>query len=94
MSEKALSIIERVLECKVIDEKASFYSYGGDSLKCAKLAAQLKKAGYTIEFYDIIHSESIKELIDICLSSRIKYESTNYNLNQVDKDEENTEEMR
>lgn len=76
MSEKALSIIERVLECKVIDEKASFYSYGGDSLKCAKLAAQLKKAGYTIEFYDIIHSESIKELIDICLSSRIKYESS------------------
>ena len=26
MSEKALSIIERVLECKVIDEKASFYN--------------------------------------------------------------------
>ena len=65
--QKVLSIIERVLQCKVIDEMASFYSYGGDSLKCAKLAAQLKKAGYAIEFYDIIHSESIKEVIDICL---------------------------
>ncbi|PFJ17662.1 hypothetical protein COD67_14480 [Bacillus cereus] len=66
---KILNIIEEVIQNKIDDISLNFYELGGDSLKCAKLVAKLKNQGYPVDFSSIIHSKSIKDIINRSLNS-------------------------
>ena len=52
----------KVLQVSNIDINASFFEYGGDSIKAIELLGMLRKAGYSLQINDIFNYPVIREM--------------------------------